>query len=1167
MRQSNIIRRWRPWLLLLVLFAWLLPQQAAADTYDTYVDKSYNYGVTLDGSNTVKIHVPVYVQEGADCWIKDGQLKVSVAGGNEITLFRWRASENIDGSADKCWTTFSTEAGGYIMVTLGNTSSTVKVTSGGSVGGDVIQNNDEAETYDVTALWYVPYDVLGKKLTFKWDVERNGNSRDDAKLTLSAPEAITMPSAGQTLQPIISDAMLSTKFKGQIEVPWFLASTDITKIRYEYTDAFNKTIRVDMPTNENNGIIRLNATEPHRDFRIVASYRMKGEGASYYDIENVQSSSENLTMIHAPLGLTATAIDGVRPKVELKWNTAYLTDEDFALTDFFEIQRSLTGEEKDFETIGQEVFAQASKKGSYTFVDSTIVQAIKNGMLKNGGTLDKLTYRVRRAMSQIWGWDQENNCAAGASCIVDNLHLLRIANYSAKWEDERAYTVRVSWDYVNEFGGVWDDRAKMMLHITSKNNSGKVVEDRTIELNKEERNQRYKVVNLSRPCVHYDIEVYVDRDKSPIDYIDNVKSFFFPIRNADDWVEFKNRVQVAGGKSDVNARLYADISTGECISWESGYAYRGIFDGNGHTITFDLADTGQRLSAPFRYAGNATIKNLHTAGTITTSNMNAAGLIANVLEGSTVVIENCRSSVTLKSNYAGESDNGGFVGRVSGANVLIRNSEFDGSFEGDNCYENGGFVGWGAKGSNVVIENCFFAADHIKTKLDKCATWACVEDGTILNVSNSYAVMEYSSYIIIRSAEDWSKFVTMVEEAANRNNVDALLDADISLSGYKSIAGYSGNYAYRGTFDGNGHTITLDISDNAARTGLFSHVGNATFRNLNLKGTVSSPEMWLGSLIGQIDSESSVLIENCHSSVTLKSSRDGDATMGGFVGYIAATNSNLTIRNCKFDGSFEGEKCHSNGGFVGWTNSKVTIENCLFMPDHISTRYNNCSTWTRNASGNLTITNSYANQEYNIFPINSADDWDKFRAMIDGAKGQYWVDAMLTANIDIKQTAAMSSIAPFRGTFYGNGHTITVDINGGSEDYIALFRYGKDYTIKDLNVTGKITGGNYTAGLVGHTEGWDGSSKISNCRVSVEVTSQYRHAGGFCGYGNGVDIVNCRFDGKVECKLTDSFFDPNYAGAFMGWVNNTSVAMAVQSCLEKGSSYEKFVINKLIYNF
>ena len=1152
MRQSNIIRRWRPWLLLLALFAWLLPQQAAADTYDTYVDKSYNYGVTLDGSNTVKIHVPVYVQDGADCWIKDGKLKVSVAGGNEITLFRWQASEDIDGSADKCWTTFSTEAGGYIMVTLGNTSSSVKVTSGGSVGGNVIQNNDDAETYDVTAIWYVPYDVLGKKLTFKWDVERNGNSREDAKLTLSAPEAITMPSAGQTLQPIISDAMLSTKFKGQIEVPWFLASTDITKIRYEYTDAFNKTIRVDMPTNENNGIIRLNATEPHRDFRIVASYRMKGEGTSYYDIENVQSSSENLTMIHAPLGLTATAIDGVRPKVELKWSTAYLTDEDFALTDFFEIQRSLTGEEKDFETIGQEVFSLASKKGSYTFVDSTIVQAIKNGMLKNGGTLDKLTYRVRRTMSQIWGWDQENNCATSASCIVDNLHLLRIGTYSAKWEDERAYTVRVSWDYINEFGGVWDDRAKMMLHITSKNNSGKVVEDRTIELNKEERNQRYKVVNLSRPCVHYDIDVYVERDKSPIDYIDNVKSYFFPIRSYDDWVSFRDKVYEAKGAYDVNARLYADVDAGSImVGFTEDIAYRGVFDGNGHTLTFNVPDHNRAYLAPFAYVGNATIKGLHTAGSITSSQKHIAGLIANVRPNTTVAIENCRSSVKLNSTIDGDATNGGFIAIVNtGANVMFRNCMFDGIFEGDNCYANGGYVGY--TNAPVSIDNCVFAPDRIATKLQNCATWARLGSGSCKS-ANSYAIMEYSSYIIIRSAEDWSKFVTMVEEAANGNDVDALLDADISLSGYKSIAGYSGNYAYRGTFDGNGHTITLDISDNAPRTGLFSHVGNATFRNLNLKGTVSSPEPWMGSLIGQIDSESSVLIENCHSSVTLKSSRDGDATMGGFVGYIAATNSNLTFRNCKFDGSFEGEKCHSNGGFVGWTNSKVTIENCLFAPAGIKTRYDYCSTWARNGADRLTVTNSYATWEYNIFRIEKDADWDTFRTMITDAKGQYWVDAMLTADISITETAAWYSGSPFRGTFYGNGHTINVNIDGGGSENVALFRYGRNYTIKDLHVKGTIKGGNKLAGLVGWSYVANNAdrNKISNCRVEVDLTTSGVFVGGFVGEGNYTDIVNCRFDGSFESSSFSGLW--SYAGVFYG-ASYSDPVCGVQYCLEDGTN-------------
>ena len=912
MKQSKNIWRGRPWLLLLALLAWLLPQQAAADTYDTYVDMSYNYGVSLDGSNTVKIHVPVYVQEGADCWIKDGKLKVSVAGGSEITLFRWQASEDIDGSADKCWTTFSTEAGGYIMVTLGNTSNSVKVTSGGSVGGNVIQNNDDAETYDVTAIWYVPYDVLGKKLTFKWDVERNGNSRADAKLTLSDPEAITMPSAGQTLQPIISDAMLSTKFKGQIEVPWFLASTDITKIRYEYTDANNKTISVDMPTNENSGIIRLNATEPHRNFHIVASYRMKGEGTSYYDIENVQSSAENLTMIHAPLGLTATAIDGVKPKVELKWNMAYLTDEDFALTDFFEIQRSLTGEEKDFETIGQEVFTQASKNAEYTFVDSTIVQSIKNGMLKNGGTLDKLTYRVRRTMSQIWGWDQANNCATSASTIVDNLHLLRIANYSAKWEDERAYTVRVSWDYANEYGGVWDDRAKMKLHLVSKNGEGNVVEDRTIEVNQEERNQRYKVVNLSRSCVHYDIEVYVERDKSPIDFVENVTPFFFPIHTYADWVSFRDKVQAAKGEYDVNARLYADVDAGSImVGWESAYAYRGTFDGNGHTLTFNVPDHNRENLAPFVWVGNATIKNLHTAGTITSSKKFIGGLISQVLPNANATVGNCRVSVTINSSVNGDATNGGLVTVVNtDATVTFRNSKFDGSFEGTNCSHNGGYVGY--TNGSVIVENCLFAPDHISTKLDGCETWTRNSSNIKLSVVNSFATKYYDekkttiidgkSFMVLYNNDDWMNF----KEAVKTNDyTNAILANDFTVN---HCIAWDGEGVFRGIFDGNGHTLTMDIdAGSTSPVGLFKNATDFTIRNLHVAGKIKGGDH-VAALVGNSTrtGDPACKIENCRVSASIECA---NWIAGGFVG----RGNGADCASSLFDGSIWCQEAQADG--------------------------------------------------------------------------------------------------------------------------------------------------------------------------------------------------------------------------------------------------------------
>jgi hypothetical protein len=75
--------------MLLVLLAWLGPQQAMADDdFTTYVDMSYNYSVSLSGSNTVSITVPCYDQRGADCWIDDGKLKVSWEGQSEIELFR-----------------------------------------------------------------------------------------------------------------------------------------------------------------------------------------------------------------------------------------------------------------------------------------------------------------------------------------------------------------------------------------------------------------------------------------------------------------------------------------------------------------------------------------------------------------------------------------------------------------------------------------------------------------------------------------------------------------------------------------------------------------------------------------------------------------------------------------------------------------------------------------------------------------------------------------------------------------------------------------------------------------------------------------------------------------------------------------------------------------------
>ena len=1154
MKQQRDILRGRPWLMLLLLFAWLLPQEALADRS---VDKTMNYQVMLSGSNSIRIKAPIYDEKWDDHWISNGNLNATWKDKNgtshTVTVLYWAWNKDSEKSHDndksELTTRFRTDADGSFLITKGNSPSQFTLTKGDNqVSTTIYENSDE--TYEFSADWRLPYDMLGCDIEFSWDVKvdyTNGLAWDTQYAVSVSKTSVTVPPAAATVYPQVTMAMLAYNSPGVIEVPWFMASDKIKSAKYVYVDYKGNTIEEKIDIQKNGTSILLDATQPHKNFRVIASYE---DGQGNY-IDNVSSDPQDLKMVHVPVGLSARPLGDKKASVQLDWSIMYPEVEDISSYDAFEIQRSLTGKEEDFETIHSEPYVYDPNESSYTFIDSTLVEAIVRQQLKQGGTLDSLTYRVRRSMTESWGWNHVY--APRARCVVDDIHLLRIATYSAKWEDERAFTARVDWEYANEYNSVWDERAKLTLNVTQLNQAGDTVGVQDYILNAQEREQRYKVIELSRTCVNYKVKMFVDRGTSEIPLWEEITPFWFPIRNADDWKEFRNRVQVAGGKYDVNARLYADVDAGSImVSWESGYAYRGTFDGNGHTLTFNVPDHGVELLAPFRYVGNATIKNLHTAGTIKSSIRYVSGLVGKTMEGATVNIENCRSSMTLNSTVNGEGLLAGIIARLSASNVVIRNTKVDGSFEGENAYCNCGFVAWVARGSNLSIENCLFAPDHIITKLNDCHTWVNLDNQNV-NYSNlnSYATREYSGLVIIRNAGDWHNFAVMVNNAVNQYWVDARLEADITISEH---VGVTAGATYRGTFDGNGHTITFNKDGFTERfIAPFRYVGDATIKNLKVKGSISSSQMYATGLVAHV-LNGTATIENCQSSVTVKGTMDGEGCLSGFVGRV--TESKVTIRNCKFDGSFEGNKCYGNAGFISWVDeaSSATIENCLFMPDHISTRYDQCTTWARKDNrGSLTITNSHSTKEYNIFPISSSADWDTFRTMITDAKGEYWVDAMLTADISTTQTAAWYSSSPYRGTFYGNGHTITVDINGGGESFVALFRYGKNYTIKDLHVKGTIKGGDCLAGLVGwsYVNNSADRNKISNCRVEVDLTTSSYFVGGFVGRGNYTDIANCRFDGSFYSSLFSGLL--SYAGVFFG-ASDSDPVCGVQYCLEQGTN-------------
>ena len=952
-KPTNILRG-RPWLVLLALFAWLMPRQAAARV--TYVEEPSNYTVALTGSNVITVFAPLCDFEGTDTWVSKGKVYFEGEGVAKTELLNFYCKDVPWDGYSNSWTeipvVFSTAAEGYLDIKQGNSSNRFSLyKSNGEVTKQIKREGENL--FSFTADWILPYSLLGKKLTFSWEIERNISGAAARKNVTPKAEVITVPQAAEVATPIVSLATLNPNSKGVLELPWFLGAKEISSIRYEYTDASGVRKEVPMSKTVNSSTIQLNAVEPHRGFQIVASYYQEGDKGKYH-IENVKTEARNVALIHAPTNLKARSLGGQKAKVELSWTVPYLDDDDLAITDFFEIQRSLTGKEEDFIGIGQEVFSQAVKIGTYTFIDSTLVDAIAEGMLKDGGTLENLTYRVRRAITKDWGWGTDNNCAASTKCMLENLHLLRIADYSAKWEDERAYTVRVTWKYAEENGGVWDNRAKMKMRLIMKNRDGEVIDTTEYQVNPIERQQCYKVVSCTRPCVKYNIKLFVERDQSPINYLENVQPEFFPIRTASDWAAFRDMVAAAKGERDVNARLYADIpETDVFIGWDSNIAYRGTFDGNGHTLNVK-APNNEPLMAPFRYVGNATIMNLHTAGTILTNERYISGIVGEVKAGSTVTIENCRSSVTINSTfkgfgygstYKGETGNGGLISRLgNNAAVVIRNCKFDGSFEGEESRNNGGFIGYCQDKSSATIDNCLFAPDHIGTRIAGCETWARGSDFT-LTLKNSYATTEYGepktididgkTFMVLRNNDDWGKFLDALKTNSATN---AIMDADFG------IVTAADNFS--GIFDGNGHTLNVNINGGGTEAiALFKNGRDFTIKNLHLTGSVSGANHVAGlvgiSNVSNDDNRNH--IDNCRVSATINCS---NYIFGGFVG----RGNRVNIHNCLFDGQLA---CPSGdpwaGVFMGFVDGGIAqgVENCLS-----NATFNNINHRALNISGN-----------------------------------------------------------------------------------------------------------------------------------------------------------------------------------------------------------------------
>ena len=399
-------------------------------------------------------------------------------------------------------------------------------------------------------------------------------------------------------------------------------------------------------------------------------------------------------------------------------------------------------------------------------------------------------------------------------------------------------------------------------------------------------------------------------------------------------------------------------------------------------------------------------------------------------------------------------------------------------------------------------------------------------------------------YYIIRSAKDFETFAQRVNngEAA----LNAIMASDIDLGDSQVMVGNEA-YPYKGTFNGNGRTLTINYKSNKENIAPFSWVSDAYIKNLNVDGSATSTSKFVAGLVGRIKGTSNTRIDTCRISVAVGSEVNGDATNGGIV--ALCDKGTLTMNNCRFDGQLLGENCHSNGGIVGWSYNKVELNNCLFVPSMITTQYSNCKSFCRSySSTEVKLNNCFYSVFYDgdetttidgksYFILRNNSDWTTFRDRVKNAKGNSDVNAIMVSDLSVTDAIGLEENEPYRGIFDGNGHTLNINYTKEGTSYAAPFSRTKSATIKNLRVTGHIRGGIHSSGLIGRPE--NGSQiHIENVRVSVSVSCSGNntngpHSGGFIGHnGNAnLSISNCLFDGT----LISTTFKDSYAGAFVGW--------------------------------
>ena len=189
--------------------------------------------------------------------------------------------------------------------------------------------------------------------------------------------------------------------------------------------------------------------------------------------------------------------------------------------------------------------------------------------------------------------------------------------------------------------------------------------------------------------------------------------------------------------------------------------------------------------------------------------------------------------------------------------------------------------------------------------------------GLTIGSINSKAVNAVEPNLIITNNSEFETFRNNVNTGTSYEGELIRLDADveITLTSKPSSTEESGYCTFKGTFDGNGHTIDITINTSDSAVGLFRNQ-NGTFKNTNITGTIVNS----GQYASPLAVYNNGTIQNVNSSIT------ADLSVESVSGIVFRNQTSGKILDCSFSGDLKGT---SKVGGICSDAQKGTISGCI----------------------------------------------------------------------------------------------------------------------------------------------------------------------------------------------------------------------------------------------